>query len=146
MSTNEPVVVRPALPADADRIAALFTDEGYPVGTSGVVARLERVEAERTTVLVADLGGEVIGVIALHLLPRFEHDDHAGRILALVVDPGARARGIGGLLVEAAERVAAESGAAYVEVTAGHHRPEARRLLESRGYDASVTTYLRKRI
>jgi histone acetyltransferase (RNA polymerase elongator complex component) len=45
-----------------------------------------------------------------------------------------------------AERIARKAGAAFVEITAGHHRPEARRLYESLGYDASVTTYLRKRL
>ena len=44
-----------------------------------------------------------------------------------------------------AERVAREAGAAFLEVTAGHHRPEARQLFESLGYDAGVTAYLRKR-
>jgi hypothetical protein len=31
-------------------------------------------------------------------------------------------------------------------VTAGHHRPDARHLYESLGYDAGVTSYLRKRL
>jgi hypothetical protein len=31
-------------------------------------------------------------------------------------------------------------------VTAGHHRPEARRLYEDLGYDATVAAYLRKRL
>jgi len=39
-----------------------------------------------------------------------------------------------------------EVGAAFAEVTAGHHRADARRLFESLGYDAAVTTYLRKRL
>ncbi len=45
-----------------------------------------------------------------------------------------------------AERVGAELGAAFVEITAGHHRPEARHLYELLGYDASVTAYLRKKL
>jgi predicted nucleic acid-binding Zn-ribbon protein len=45
-----------------------------------------------------------------------------------------------------AERVGAELGAAFTEITAGHHRPEARRLYESLGYDATVTAYLRKKL
>ena len=36
-------------------------------------------------------------------------------------------------------------GVSFIEVTAGHHRPEARQLFESLGYDAGVTAYLRKR-
>jgi hypothetical protein len=36
--------------------------------------------------------------------------------------------------------------AAFAEITAGHHRPEARRLYEAVGYDATVAAYLRKRL
>jgi GNAT superfamily N-acetyltransferase len=140
------VTVRPAGAADAERIASLFTDEGYPAGPSDIVARLERFGSEYSRVLVADLDGEVLGFIAFHALPRFEHGDRIVRILALVVDSGARERGVGGRLMEAAEAAAVELGAAFVEVTAGHHRPEARHLYESLGYDATVAAYLRKRV
>ena len=66
--------------------------------------------------------------------------------MALVVDAGERERGVGHLLMEEAERIGRELGAAFVEVTAGHHRPDARHLYESVGYDASVAAYLRKRL
>ncbi len=139
-------VMRTATVADAERIAALFTDEGYPAGTSDIVARLERFGSEQSAVIVADVDGEVIGFVAIHLVPRFEHDDHVARVLALVVDAGARERGLGGQLMAEAERIGREAGAAFIEVTAGHHRPDARRLYESLGYDAGVTAYLRKRL
>jgi len=138
--------IRPAETADAERIAALFTDEGYPAGPSAIVTRLERFAGGDSRVVVADRDGEVIGFIAFHALPRFEHDDVVVRILALVVDPGARERGIGRRLIAEAERFAADRGAAFVEVTAGRHRPDAHHLYESLGYDGSVTAYLRKRV
>jgi GNAT superfamily N-acetyltransferase len=140
------VTIRAATSDDAERIATLFTDEGYPAGPSAIVERLGRFEGPSAQVIVADVGGEVLGFIAVHALPRFEHDDRFVRILALVVDPGVRERGIGHLLMEEAERYAREIGAAFVEVTAGHHRPDARHLYESLGYDATVTAYLRKRL
>lgn len=140
------VVLRPAAPADAERIAALFTDEGYPAGPSDIVARLERFASAFSQVVVADLDGELLGFIAFHALPRFEHDDRIVRVLALVVDAGVRDRGIGHLLMTEAERASRELGAAFIEVTAGHHRPDARHLYEAMGYDASVTAYLRKKL
>jgi GNAT superfamily N-acetyltransferase len=146
MTELETVTIRPATADDAERIAGLFTDEGYPAGPSDIVARLERFASEFSRVLVADLDGEVLGFIAFHALPRFEHGDRIVRILALVVDSGARERGVGHRLMDAAEAAAAELGAAFVEVTAGHHRPEARHLYESLGYDATVAAYLRKRV
>ena len=138
--------LRPATAADAERIAALFTDEGYPAGPSDIVARLERFSSAMSTVHVAEHEGEVLGFIAVHLVPRFEHDDRFARVVALVVDAGVRERGIGHLLLAEAERIAREAGAAFIEITAGHHRPEARRLYETVGYDASVAAYLRKRL
>jgi GNAT superfamily N-acetyltransferase len=140
------VLVRPATFEDAERIAALFTDEGYPAGPSDVISRLQRFESMYSRVVVADHDGELLGFVAFHAMPRFEHDDRIVRVLALVVDAGARERGVGRLLMEEAERAAREVSAAFVEVTAGYHRPEARHLFESLGYDSGVTTYLRKRI
>lgn len=141
-----PITIRPADAGDADRIAAMFTDEGYPAGPTDVLSRLARFDDEASAARVADLDGAAIGFIALHALPRFEHDDEIVRIVALVVDASARERGVGRLLMAEAERFALEHGAAFVEVTAGHHRPEARRLYEAVGYDASATAYLRKRL
>jgi GNAT superfamily N-acetyltransferase len=146
MIEPQTIALRPATSADAERIAALFTEEGYPAGPSDIVARLERFASPYSTVSVADSGGEVLGFVAVHLLPRFEHDDRIARILALVVDAGVRERGVGHLLMAEAERIAAAAGAAFIEVTAGHHRPDARRLYETLGYEGSVTAYLRKRL
>ena len=138
--------IRRATTADAEAIAALFTDEGYPAGPSDIVERLERFSSDHSQVLVAEGDGAVLGFVALHALPRFEHDDRIVRLLALVVDAGARERGLGRALIAAAEDVATELGAAFTEITAAHHRPEARHLYETLGYDAGVTTYLRKKL
>jgi GNAT superfamily N-acetyltransferase len=146
MIERQPVTVRTATPADAERIAALFTDEGYPSGPSDIVERLAGFDTDLSRVIVADTGGEVVGFVAVHALPRFEHTDHIIRIMALVVDPGERGRGIGRLLMEEAERIGRDVDAAFAEVTAGHHRPDARRLYEELGYDGSVAAYLRKRL
>lgn len=144
--TDPALTIRPATPADADAIATLFTDEGYPAGPSDIVVRLGRFAGDTARVLVAEHDGALLGFIALHAVPRFEHDDHIVRILALVVDAGARERGVGRALMAEAERVATDLDAAFLEITAGHHRPEARRLYESLGYDASVAAYLRKKL
>jgi GNAT superfamily N-acetyltransferase len=138
--------LRPAQPSDADRIASLFTDEGYPAGPSDIVERLERFASPYSTVSVAEANGEVLGFVAVHLVPRFEHNDRFARVVAIVVDPGVRERGLGHLLMGEAERIAREGAAAFIEITAGHHRADARQLYESLGYDGSVAAYLRKRL
>ena len=146
MTDRQPIDLRSATVADAERIAALFTDEGYPSGPSDIVERLARFDTEGSRVIVADNAGEVLGFVAVHALPRFEHSDRIIRIMALVVDAGERGRGIGRLLMEEAERIGRDLDAAFAEVTAGHHRPDARRLYEELGYDGTVAAYLRKRL
>jgi ribosomal protein S18 acetylase RimI-like enzyme len=146
MTDDVALSIRPAADADADTIAALFTDEGYPAGPSDILERLTRFASDHSRVLVAEHDGALLGFIALHAMPRFEHDDRILRVLALVVDAGARERGVGRALMAEAERVGADLDAAFIEITAGHHRPEARRLYESLGYDGNVAAYLRKKL
>ena len=146
MTDQATTLLRPAEATDAEAIANLFTDEGYPAGPSDIVVRLGRFASPDARVVVAEHDGTLLGFIAFHALPRFEHDDWIIRVLALVVDAGARERGVGRTLMAEAERVGIALGAAFIEVTAGHHRPEARHLYESIGYDASVTAYLRKKL
>ena len=141
MIERQAITLRPATEADADRIASLFTDEGYPAGPSDIVERLGRFASPHSQVIVADHEGEILGFVAIHALPRLEHSDRVLRVMALVVEAGVRDRGIG-----EAERIGRELDAAFAEVTAGHHRPEARRLYEDLGYDSTVAAYLRKRL
>jgi ribosomal protein S18 acetylase RimI-like enzyme len=146
MTDRSAISFRPATSADASAIAALFTEEGYPAGPSDIRNRLPRFESATSRVVIAEHEGSILGFVAVHALPRFEHDDSILRILALVVDAGARERGVGRALLAEAERIGTELGAAFVELTAGHHRPEARQLYESLGYDSTVTAYLRKKL
>jgi ribosomal protein S18 acetylase RimI-like enzyme len=136
---------RDAGPDDAEWIAGLLSDEGYPAGATDIVRRLERYEERDCPVRIADANGERAGFIACQVIPRFEHGDSVVRVMALVVDPGVRGRGVGSALMAEAEAIAENVDAAFLEVTAGHHRPGARRLFEAAGYDPSLTTYLRKR-
>lgn len=146
MTDTTTMTLRPATTDDAEAIAALFTEEGYPAGPSDIAARLVRFGPPDAAVIVAEHEGALLGFIAVHALPRFEHGDSILRILALVVDAGARERGVGRALIAEAERMGADRGAAFVELTAGHHRPDARHLYESLGYDATVAAYLRKKL
>jgi GNAT superfamily N-acetyltransferase len=139
------ITVRAAAASDADRLATLLTDEGYPAGSSDMAARIERFSTTGSRVLVAEAADTVIGFVAFHVIPRFETDERFIRVIALVIDPGERERGVARLLLADVERIAIDEGISFLEVTAGRHRPEARQLFESLGYESGVTSYLRKR-
>lgn len=146
MTDAAQIQLRDAVAGDATAIATLFSDEGYPAGPSDILERLGHFGTPHSRVIVAEHDGALLGFIAVHAMARFEHDDWILRILALVVDAGARERGVGRALMAEAERIGHALGAAFVELTAGHHRPEARHLYESLGYDSTVTAYLRKKL
>jgi GNAT superfamily N-acetyltransferase len=145
MTDGAALTFRDAGPDDAEWIAGLLSDEGYPAGATDIVRRLERYVERECPVRLAEAGGEHAGFVACQVIPRFEHGDAIVRVMALVVDPGMRGRGVGRGLMAEAETIADAVDAAFLEVTAGHHRSGARRLFEALGYDASLTTYLRKR-
>ena len=146
MTDPASMTLRQATADDAGAIAALFTDEGYPAGPTDIVERLARFAPPDAAVFVAEHDGVLLGFIAARSLPRFEHGDTIVRIMALVVDAGARERGVGRALIGEIERIGRAHGSAFVELTAGHHRPDARHLYESLGYDATVAAYLRKKL
>jgi GNAT superfamily N-acetyltransferase len=146
MSASPEWPLRPAQATDAAALAALLTAEGYPAGPGDILERLERWDDGRSAVLVATAREEVVGFVAVHVMPRFEHGDWIARVLALVVDEGVRERGVGSELMKAAESHALERGCAFIEVTAGRHRPGALQLYESVGYEPGVAVYLRRRL
>ena len=57
MTDQATILFRPAAPGDAEGIAAMFTDEGYPAGPSDIVARLERFATPEAQVIVAEHEG-----------------------------------------------------------------------------------------
>ncbi|MCU0482714.1 MAG: GNAT family N-acetyltransferase [Chloroflexi bacterium] len=146
MNDTDMVDFRDAESDDAAWMAAALTDEGYPAGASDLAGRLDRFAPPGSAVRVAERGGVRLGFVACHLLPRLEREGPVLRIIALIVDPGARERGVGAALLEEVERIARAAGAGYIETTSGHHRPEATRLFRHAGFESTLTTYLRKHL
>jgi N-acetylglutamate synthase-like GNAT family acetyltransferase len=139
------VVVRSARPEDADQLARLFDQLGHQQVVDELHARLESVLADpRADVLVADDAGTLIGAATCFLVP-VAHDDRPWcRITTLVVDEDCRSRGIGHMLVEAAERAARDGSCSRIEATSALHRYGAHRFYESLGYGQSSAHFLKR--
>jgi len=84
---------------------------------------------------LAEVGGDVAGVLALRACPYFERPGRFGRIVALAVDGGHRRRGLGRLLVEAAESAALELGCTDMELTSRCGRDDAVAFYRALGYE-----------
>lgn len=131
------IQIREATPLDAGAVSGLLAGLGYPDDPAAVRERIVSfTAAARDHVLVAEVDGQPVGVLALSLTPRFAEPGTFSRITALAVHAAAQRAGIGRRLVGEAERIAAASGSTLMQVNSGR-RPErdgAHRFYVSLGY------------
>jgi GNAT superfamily N-acetyltransferase len=139
--------IRPVRSADAEAVDELLSQLGYPQDGAATAARLQAWNDDPSSAaFAAELGGVVLGLIAVHVCPFFERPGSWGRIVALVVAEEARGQGVGGRLVEAAEAFAADRGCIRMEVTSSDHREAAHEFYARRGYEVQTgrsTRFLR---
>ena len=90
-----------------------------------------------TTLLAACDGGTIVGVAVVAVYRRLS--GVSARLDDVVVDGGARGRGAGGALVEAAIEVARQRGAYSLELTSSPWREAANRLYARRGFQRRDT-------
>jgi GNAT superfamily N-acetyltransferase len=131
-----PIHLRPIQRPDAPRLAVLLDQLGYPTDEAAVHLRLDYWLDEPCSWLIgAEDDRTLVGVAALHLLPMFEATGRFGRLVALVVDDRYRGRGVGGLLVSAAEEQARSAGCVLLEISSSRHRTRAHEFYQRLGYE-----------
>jgi GNAT superfamily N-acetyltransferase len=129
------LVIREAEAGDADRIAVLLTQLGYPATGGQVRERLGYWRPDpMSLVLVAELAGRVVGCLSLHAIPYLERTGRWARIESLVVDESSRGWGAGRSLIGAAEAAAQRWGCLAVEVTSARDRAGAHAFYQAMGY------------
>jgi putative acetyltransferase len=134
---NPKLALRPYLPADAPLLAEIFrasieelTAEDYSEAQRGVWAAAADDEAAfgvrlaQGLTLVATLGGSVVGFVSLK---------GAEQLDLIYVHPAVAGQGIGAMLCDAVERLAAARGTARLTADASD---TARGFFEHRGYVA----------
>ncbi len=133
--------VRAARPSDAPRIAFLAGELGYPMSEEAATERLAAIARDPGRAVLVAGGPPILGFIEIRT-----EDDLLGprttEIEALVVDSGARSRGIGGALLAAALERAREGGAARVRVRSRVARERAHAFYERAGFRLSKTQHV----
>jgi GNAT superfamily N-acetyltransferase len=124
--------IRAAGASDAERLAPLLEQLGYPAEVAEIHARLSAPDGE-SVVLVAVRERNLIGFVAVAIALDFIVGTRA-TILGLVVADGSRSSGIGAALLAAAERWAFERGAPSLGVRSNVVRDRAHRFYERHGY------------
>ena len=137
-------LIRQAETRDAPGIARLVGQLGYAATADEVSERLTVMASEGRTVLVAEVGGAVAGVLSTSVMRVLHRPAPVGRISMLVVDERQRGGGIGAALVRAAEAALAQQGCYMVEVTSNVARVDAHRFYERLGYEQTSVRLARE--
>jgi GNAT superfamily N-acetyltransferase len=137
--------VRQVQVEDAEAVAALLGELGYPSTPSQAAERLARIAGDPSTwVIVAQLGSEIAGLGALHVQYLVERDDLGCEVAGLVVGERFRRKGIGELLMEALEAEARRRGGRVMVLNTAHRRADAHAFYEALGYEHTGRRYAKK--
>ena len=137
------MTIRDASATDAEALADLLGQLGYPTTAEAAETRLERLRVVGDRVVVAELDGRVVGLAHLQVTPAIERERPAAKIGALVVDDGHRGRGIGRALVEAMESEARARGCELLYLTTAERRDDAHAFYQRLGLEYTGRRYAR---
>ncbi|GMV31715.1 MAG: hypothetical protein AMXMBFR59_38400 [Rhodanobacteraceae bacterium] len=136
--------IRLAAGTDAEALAELLGELGYPADALHVRRRLARFDGDpHAMALVACREGRVRGLATAHAHAALNRDEPAVQLTLLVVSGALRGGGMGHALVAAAESWAERQGARRLVVTTAVHRADAHAFYERLGYILTGRRYTR---
>lgn len=134
--------VRHATAADAQDIARLIGQLGYPFEASDAPRRLANMtHAGRAVVLLAEHHGSVVGLVTSHILSVINREHDVAWLTTLVIDETVRGSGVGRILVQAVEQFARDAGCERLTVTTHVHRSDAHAFYEKLGFELTGRRY-----
>jgi GNAT superfamily N-acetyltransferase len=137
--------IRKATMADADRIADLLSQLGYP-GTEGFIReKIVQLSIHPDAELVLAIeGNDILGFISIHFIPQIALPGSFARISYLCVDEGARGRGVGRHLASYCEHLATDRDCDRIEVHCHSRRKRAHDFYYRMGYEESPKYLIKK--
>ena len=141
----EPVLeVREAAPRDSEAISALLGALGFPADAADIRRRLPGLRKAGEPPLVAVEDRTVIGCLAWHVTPVLHRPTPVGRVTMMVVAQGTRRRGVGAVLLAAAEARLAAAGCGLAEVTSNIELGGAHAFYRARGYERTSYRFAKR--
>jgi len=137
--------LRSASLGDADDVAALLCELGFPCEVAEAAERIATIiDDDRQALVVARCGGRVCGLVALDFTYYLPLGTTTCRITALVVSSDAQGRGLGRQLLRDAERRARVAGAARLELSSGSQRTDAHAFYRACGYGDGTVRFIKR--
>jgi N-acetylglutamate synthase-like GNAT family acetyltransferase len=137
--------IRDATAADAAALARLLAELGYPASEREASEHVARFAADPASrVQVAEVAGRVVGLVATHLVPRFDDELLSCRVMDIVVAVDQRRSGVGRALMAAAEREARRGGATRVDLSSGFERDDAQAFYRALGYESRSRNFAKR--
>ena len=117
------ISIRKATLADSNQLISLVEQLGYKLNEETMKKNINAyIQLPNRELIVAEMDGNVIGCLALDLLPTFHAEEKQMRIISLVVDQLCRGKGIGRFLLHAAEDIAKKEQCWMIELTSSSRR------------------------
>ena len=137
--------LRDALHEDIEQLVALLLGGKLDIGVDEQLflddyadALAEIGATDGSYLLVADLGGRVVGMLQLITFRHFQHrGGRCAEVEAMHVADDVRDRGIGGRLLEYAVSRAKDLGCYRIQLTSNVARSDAHRFYDTHGFEAS---------
>jgi GNAT superfamily N-acetyltransferase len=137
--------IRIATEADAEKIAGLLAQLGYPRSEGFIREKIRELTSHPDGELsVAVDGGKVVGFISLHFIPQLALPGDFARISYLCVDESVRSQGVGQRLESYCERRAREHGCGRIELHCHSRREQAHRFYFRQRYEESPKYLMKK--
>ena len=131
------LVIREARIDDAERVSALLGELDYPSTDEAARRHIQRfIDDPASRLVIAESTGIVVGLIATHIVPRLDSDEHTCRITDIVVLASHRRRGVATRLLEAACDHAIAAGAPRLDLSSGEWRAEAHGFYRAHGFES----------
>ena len=136
--------IREVLPDDAEQLVGLIELLGHQVDAAGIRRRIEELARSDLPQLVAINGEEIVGLCGLHRMTAIHRQRSVGRVTILVVAPEAHGKGVGRLLMGAAEERLRTAGCGLIEVTSNDRLTAAHEFYARLGYSQTSKRFARE--
>jgi len=128
---------------DAEAIAHLLHQLGYPVSIAEAAERIKKYNQPSYTLWVAKKENITVGFIALHIYEVLHLPAPEGRILSFCTDEKVHGEGVGTFLLNEAENYFKENGCYKIVLNSNLRRTETHQYYTNRGYQFTSKHFIK---